>query len=60
MFTPPVQSLPADGVTGFTQFATSLGDDILVVANGGSEGNREIESRVYRLTDDNQLMMVSS
>lgn len=53
----PIQTLPASGVTGFTAFTTG-GDDMVVVANGGTSGNREITSHVYRLTASQELTMV--
>ena len=55
----PVQSVPANGVTGFTAFSPAAGDDFLVVANGGTPGNREIDSQVYMITEEEELVMVS-
>lgn len=54
----PVQGVPANGVTGFTAFSPAAGEDILVVANGGSPGSREIDSYVYRITAEETLTMV--
>lgn len=55
----PVWSIPADGVTGFTAFSPAAGNDILVVANGGTPGNREVNSEVYRITEEEELVLVS-
>ena len=51
-----MQSVPTNGVIGFTALA---GDDILVVANGGHPGNREIDTQVYGITEEEELVMVS-
>ena len=56
----PLQVLPANGVTAFTAFSPASGVDILVVANGGTLGNRETNSYVYRLTETEELTMVHS
>lgn len=54
----PVQVVSADGVTAFTAFSPASGEDILVVANGGAPGSREISSHVYRLTATEELSLV--
>ena len=54
----PVQTVPANGVTAFASFTSATGEDIVIVANGGREGEREIASLVYRLTANEQLSMV--
>lgn len=54
----PIQDVPANGVTGFTAFSAAAGEDILVVANGGTPGIREIASQVYRITAEEELTMV--
>lgn len=54
----PVQTLPGNGVVAFASFSTAQGEDIVVVANGGSQGAREVSSAVYRLTITEQLVMV--
>ena len=53
-----VQTLASNGVTGVTHFAPTLGDDILVVVNGGSPGDRETMSYVYRLSNTEELTVV--
>lgn len=53
-----IDSVSANGVAGFTAFTPAAGKDILVVANGGTEGNREIVSHVYRLTAAQELTLV--
>ena len=55
----PVQTLPANGVTGFTAFSPAAGVDVLVVANGGTAGNREVHSQVYMFTAREELTLVS-
>lgn len=54
----PIHTLSANGVTGFATFPGAEGEDILVVANGGTPGNRETASHVYRLTGTEELTMV--
>lgn len=54
----PIHTLSANGVTGFTAFPTLGAEDILVVANGGTSGNRETDSHVYRLAATEELIMV--
>lgn len=55
----PVQVLPGNAVTGFASFSAS-GEDVLVVVNGGTPGNREVDSHVYRFTSSEELTLVSS
>ena len=54
----PLQTLTANGVTAFASFTSATGEDIVIVANGGRDGQREIASHVYRLTANEQLSMV--
>lgn len=53
-----VQTLTGRGVTGITHFAPALGEDILVVVNGGSAGDRETMSNVYSLSSSEELTVV--
>ena len=57
MFT-PVQTLSANGVVAFATITPADGESVLIVANGGAPGNREILSHVYRFTGTDQLTMV--
>ena len=54
----PVQTLPAEGVAAITSFSPSPGLDVVVVANGGRAGNREVSSQVYTLASTEQLSLV--
>ena len=57
MYFHPVQTLSVSGASSFTFL--SVGDqDLLVVANGGSPGNREVNSSVYQLNNEGQLQLV--
>ena len=54
----PIATLTANGVTGFTAFSVAGGDIVLVMTNGGTSGNRETFSIVYRVTATEEIIMV--
>lgn len=54
----PVQILAANGSSGFTAFSPRFGEDIFIAVDGGSEGNREMQSYVYRFTDNETVSLV--
>ena len=54
----PVQTLTTNDASGFTYISPSRGVDLLVVTNRGSRTNREINSHVYRFTQEEQLSLV--
>ena len=54
------QTLSVIGAMSFTFLSVGEGQqDLLVVGNGGSSGNREVNSTVYQFTEEGQLQLVS-
>ena len=54
------QALSTNGATAFTSLSVAGGRSLLVVANGGSPGNREVNSVVYEFVGEEQVQVVSS
>ena len=54
----PLQTLQAVGVAAITSFSPTSMQDVIVVANGGVAGQREVMSHVYVLNDSDQLSQV--
>ena len=55
---PSLQTLSTVGARAFTFVSMAGGRDLLVAANGGSSGNREVNSIVYQFTSAGQLEVV--
>lgn len=54
----PVQTLTTNNASGFAYASPSRGVDLLVVTNRGGHANREVNSHVYRFTQQEQLSLV--
>ena len=53
-----LQILSTVGASAFTFVSMAGGRDLLVAANGGSPGNREVNSIIYQFTSAGQLEVV--
>lgn len=53
-----LQILPATRVSAITSLSPQPGSDLLLVASGGSPGNRQLSVDVYRFTDPESVALV--
>ena len=60
MWFPCTQTLPVNRAAAFNYFSPQQGVDLLVVANAGRPGNRELTVDVYQFSGTNSLTLLQT